>query len=59
VIDEVQEEVWSQLPRRVRRQRTKHELALVDLDGHIKALYGEHKEGRTSVTMGAGPTNRW
>lgn len=45
VIDEVQEEVWSQLPRRVRRQRTKHELALVDLDGHIKALYGEHKEG--------------
>ena len=45
VIDAVQEEAWSKLPRRVRRQRTKHELALVDLDGHIKPLYGEHKEG--------------
>lgn len=43
--DEVQEEVWSKLPRRVRRQRAKGELALVDLDGHIKPLYGEHKEG--------------
>jgi hypothetical protein len=45
VIDEVQEEAWSKLPRRVRRRRAKHELALVDLDGHIKPLYGEHKEG--------------
>jgi hypothetical protein len=45
VIDEVQQEAWSQLPRRVRRQRLRHELALVDLDGHIKPLYGEHKEG--------------
>lgn len=45
VIDEVQEEAWSKLPRRVRRQRRQHELALVDLDGHIKPLYGEHKEG--------------
>lgn len=44
-IDEVQEQAWSQLPRRVRRRRAKHELALVDLDGHIKPLYGEHKEG--------------
>ncbi len=45
VIDEVQERAWSKLPRRVRRQRARHELALVDLDGHIKPLYGEHKEG--------------
>lgn len=29
----------------MRRQRRQHELALVDLDGHIKPLYGEHKEG--------------
>jgi hypothetical protein len=45
VIDEVQEAVWSKLPSRVRRQRKKHELALVDLDGHIKPLYGVQKEG--------------
>ena len=45
VIDEVQEEAWSRLARRLRRRRAKHELALVDLDGHIKPLYGEHKEG--------------
>jgi len=44
-IDEVQEQAWSQLPRPVRRRRAQHELALVDLDGHIKPLYGEHKEG--------------
>jgi hypothetical protein len=30
---------------KVRRQRKKHELALVDLDGHIKPLYGVQKEG--------------
>jgi len=45
VIDEVEEAVWSKLSRHVRRRRKKHELALVDLDGHIKALYGVHKEG--------------
>jgi hypothetical protein len=45
VIDEVQEQAWAKLPRRVRQQRRRHELALVDLDGHIKPLYGEHKEG--------------
>jgi len=43
--DEVQEAVWSKLPRSVRRRRKKHELALVDLDGHIKPLYGVQKEG--------------
>ncbi len=45
VTDEVQEAVWSKLPRHVRRRRKKHELALVDLDGHIKPLYGVQKEG--------------
>ncbi len=45
VTDEVQETVWSKLPRSVRRRRKKHELALVDLDGHIKPLYGVQKEG--------------
>jgi len=45
VTDEVQEAVWSKLARGVRRRRKKHELALVDLDGHIKPLYGVQKEG--------------
>jgi Transposase DDE domain group 1 len=45
VIDEVQEAVWSKLAGKVRRRRKKHELALVDLDGHIKPLYGVHKQG--------------
>lgn len=45
VTDEVQEVVWSKLARNVRRRRKKHELALVDLDGHVKPLYGVQKEG--------------
>jgi len=45
VTDEVQEAVWSKLARGVRRQRKKQESALVDLDGHIKPLYGEQKQG--------------
>jgi hypothetical protein len=45
VIDEVEEAVWSKLSRQVRRRRKKHELALVDLDGHVKPLYGVQKEG--------------
>jgi hypothetical protein len=45
VIDEVQEAAWSRLPRGARRHRRKHEFALVDLDGHVKPLYGEQKEG--------------
>jgi len=45
VIDEVQEAVWSKLGRTVRRRRKKQEFALVDLDGHIKPLYGVQKEG--------------
>jgi Transposase DDE domain group 1 len=45
VTDEVEEAVWSKLPRKIRCRRKKHELALVDLDGHIKPLYGVQKEG--------------
>ena len=45
VIDEVQEAVWSKLARKVRRFRKTHEFALVDLDGHVKPLYGVQKEG--------------
>ena len=30
---------------KMRRRRKKHEYALVDLDGHIKPLYGVQKEG--------------
>jgi hypothetical protein len=45
VIDEVQEAVWSKLSRKARPRRRKHEFALVDLDGHIKPLYGVQKEG--------------
>ena len=45
VTDEVEEAVWSKLARGVRRRRKKQEYALVDLDGHIKPLYGEQKQG--------------
>jgi hypothetical protein len=45
VIDNVEEAVWSKLPGRIRRRRKKHEFALIDLDGHIKPLYGAQKEG--------------
>lgn len=45
VTDEIQEVVWSKLPGKIRRRRKKHEFALVDLDGHIKRLYGVQKEG--------------
>jgi hypothetical protein len=45
VIDKVQETVWSKLGRTVRRRRKKREFALVDLDGHIKPLYGAQKDG--------------
>lgn len=45
VVDDVQEAVWSRRSRGARRRRRKEEIALVDLDGHIKPLYGEQKEG--------------
>ncbi len=57
--DEVQEAVWSKLPAPVRRHRKKHEMALVDLDGHIKPLYGVQKEGRILATTGVGRISRW
>ena len=44
-IDDIEQAVWSKLPATVRRRRKKYELALVDLDGHIKPLYGVQKEG--------------
>jgi len=45
VIDGVQEAVWSKLSRGMGRRRKKEEFALVDLDGHIKPVYGVQKEG--------------
>ena len=45
VTDDIEEAVWSKLARKIRRRRKKHEYALVDLDGHIKPLYGVQKEG--------------
>jgi DDE family transposase len=44
-MDDVQEDVWTRLSRRERRRRRQRELALVDLDGHIKEIYGSQKEG--------------
>jgi hypothetical protein len=44
VVDAVEEEVWRRVSRRTRRRRQR-ELALVDLDGHVKPLYGVQKEG--------------
>jgi len=45
VIDAVEEAVWQRLPRRTRRRRRQRELALIDLDGHVKPLYGVQKQG--------------
>ena len=45
VIGEIEEAVWLKLPGRIRRRRKQYEFALVDLDGHIKPLYGVQKEG--------------
>jgi len=45
VIDEVEEAVWTKLCGKERRGTKKRELALVDLDGHVKPLYGAQKEG--------------
>ena len=45
VIDELEEAVWSKLAGKLRRHRKKREFALVDLDGHVKPLYGVQKEG--------------
>lgn len=45
VTDGIQDEVWKRASRRKGRRRRKREIAFVDLDGHIKALYGAQKEG--------------
>ena len=45
VTDDIEESVWSKLTGKIRRRRKKHEYALVDLDGHIKPLYGVQKQG--------------
>ena len=46
-VDDVQGEVWSKLGRRGggKRRRKRRELAVIDVDGHQKPLYGVHKEG--------------
>jgi len=59
VIDEVEEAVWSKLPGKVRRRRKKHELALVDLDGHVKPLMEYRNKEPISATMGVGRISRW
>ncbi len=41
-VDAVQDEVWGKLAGKRRRKR---DWAVVDLDGHTKALYGVQKEG--------------
>ena len=49
VIDEVQEAVWSKLSRKARRQRKKHEFALVDLDASRQGRHyydGPHRCSR-------------
>lgn len=43
-IDEVGERVWRRLSRKERRRR-KREWCVIDVDSHIKPLYGEQKQG--------------
>jgi Transposase DDE domain group 1 len=43
--DAVQHKVWKKLARRHGRHRTKRALAVVHMDGHLKALYGDRFEG--------------
>ena len=44
-IDEVQSEVWRALARRGGRKKKKRPWAVIDIDSHIKELYGFKKEG--------------
>ncbi|WP_437617006.1 hypothetical protein WMF20_24265 [Sorangium sp. So ce834] len=44
-IDAVQHKVWSKLARHNGRRCTERSLAVVYLDGHLKALYGNQFEG--------------
>ena len=62
VIDEVEEAAWSRLARGARRHRRKREFALVDLDGHIKPLYGDAAGGcgtRTGERASATRCGAW
>ena len=42
---EIQDRVWRTLAKKVGRRKRKRDLAIVDLDGHVKPLYGVKKEG--------------
>lgn len=44
-IDHVQGSVWKELSPRRGRRRAKRDVAVIDLDGHSKILYGAKKEG--------------
>lgn len=41
-VDQVQDEVWGKLAGKNRRKRAR---AVIDMDGHLKEVYGDHKEG--------------
>jgi hypothetical protein len=43
--DEAQDRAWRKVAKQRRGRKRKRELAVVDLDGHVKALYGVQKEG--------------
>ncbi len=43
--DEVQTAVWKALARRQGKRKRKDQWAVVDVDGHVKALCGEQKQG--------------
>jgi hypothetical protein len=45
VVDAIGRDVWHKTATRRGRRRRKRELATIDLDGHIKELYGVQKEG--------------
>lgn len=44
VVDDVQREVWRAVAKRHGRRRKKRDWAVVDVDGHVKELYGVQKE---------------
>ena len=43
--DEAQSQAWRRLAQKDGRRKCKRKLAIVDLDGHVKPLYGVQKEG--------------
>lgn len=44
-VDELQGAVWKELSPRRGRRRVKRDVAVIDLDGHTKVVYGAKKEG--------------